>query len=908
MENENKIIAQIKKLIVDKYTLPSRDQLLEAFERYKATPIDLLISLFNLEYGELDWAKIEGRLLEEIAIKHELGVGLIAHNEQYDKNWYSNFKQENPQSFYWSRFYDKQKEILPPQVLYTLAQDTEQVLNLCGAPNRQEQKSVRGLIFGFVQSGKTLNYVSITNAAMDAGYNLIVILAGATNILRKQTQNRVIEDVIGWNGVSDVGVGLIKFEAARRPTSLTTPDLDFDRQIARQMMGGYTLETVTVPVIAVIKKNINALNNINTWLESQTRAGMINKSILLIDDESDYASVNTRAEEDPSAINGAIRTMLNKFQVSTYLAITATPFANILIDIDNQNPEHGYDLFPRSFIWTLDKPSTYMGVKEIVIERYKNVIKLNGPEFEQVNQNIVDNILKIKRETTFNKLPNFVFDALQDFIYSCVKIRQTMGHNAPLSMMVNLSRFTFHHIELAQLLLQEVFEMQQQIRNYNIQVCENDSLKRIYNKYLSDGDFYNNCDLDSFNRIIALIINGIDIIDVHSASKREIAFDGRRSLNYIVVGGLSLSRGFTIEGLITSVFLRSTKTYDALMQMGRWFGHKKQFADYISLYTSPQIRLRFETIQAATEDLIAQLITMHERRQTPSEFGLNIQYNPEIGMQVVAANRARNAQRMTIDMSMEGRLCETNKVWSNELKQQHNDEITDRFFGQIVAEGQKVNFGENLYLPGKRDEYAYKAVPIKYLLQYISDFELPHKLLSQISNKMPFYFLSRHLEEWCVDFDFLLVEGEGQPLFTIPALNTSIKPSKRIVNVMDDYLQLKNNQLSTGAGEESAFLDKKYGTRNAARLARGKLFPKRPLMLMYRINARVECEGVVEPLNALDFESSTIWGWSIIIPDTGAERKHKIAYANSVLLKKLAEEAGFENEADYLNNYNEQEE
>jgi hypothetical protein len=196
-----------------------------------------------------------------------------------------------------------------------------------------------------------------------------------------------------------------------------------------------------------------------------------------------------------------------------------------------------------------------MGVKEIVIERYKNVIKLNGPEFEQVNQNIVDNILKIKRETTFNKLPNFVFDALQDFIYSCVKIRQTMGHNAPLSMMVNLSRFTFHHIELAQLLLQEVFEMQQQIRNYNIQVCENDSLKRIYNKYLSDGDFYNNCDLDSFNRIIALIINGIDIIDVHSASKREIAFDGRRSLNYIVVGGLSLSRGFTIEGLITSVFL-----------------------------------------------------------------------------------------------------------------------------------------------------------------------------------------------------------------------------------------------------------------------------------------------------------------------------------------------------------------
>jgi len=96
-------------------------------------------------------------------------------------------------------------------------------------------------------------------------------------------------------------------------------------------------------------------------------------------------------------------------------------------------------------------------------------------------------------------------------------------------------------------------------------------------------------------------IKSIDVIDVHSESKRTISFTGKDSINHIVVGGLSLSRGFTVErDLIVSVFLRTTSTYDALMQMGRWFGHKQKFADYISLYTTARIKRRFESIQRAT--------------------------------------------------------------------------------------------------------------------------------------------------------------------------------------------------------------------------------------------------------------------------------------------------------------------
>jgi len=403
---------------------------------------------------------------------------------------------------------------------------------------------------------------------MDAGYHLIVILAGATNILRKQTQERVISDMIGWNGISDTGVALIDNDPKRRPTSLTTIDLDFDKKIAQQKMGDYTLETVKVPVIAVIKKNVYSLKNLNGWLKSQNRSGKIEKSILLIDDESDYASVNTRDENNPTSVNRAIREMLNHFKTSTYLAITATPFANVLIDVDNRNDVYGNDLFPRSFIWTLNKPSTYMGVKEIITERFRNI----GESFERddsnQNDNLVDNILRFKKESNFDTLPSFVFTAMEEFIYNCVKIRRDLNYNADLSMMVNMSRFTRHHQEVAELIYNEIQIFKMEIKNKYIENCSHRSLRAIFKLFKSDETFF--CDIPEFNKLVQDVILNIDVIDVHSESKREIAFSGEYSTNHIVVGGLSLSRGFTIEGLIVTVFVRSTKIYDALMQMGRW--------------------------------------------------------------------------------------------------------------------------------------------------------------------------------------------------------------------------------------------------------------------------------------------------------------------------------------------------
>ena len=319
-----KIVTQIKTLFLEKDSVPTIDDLRSRYEEMKSVPLNFLASTLSTSGEEIDWDQVWYELETQIQVKHTVGSGLDDPNARYNKHWFTEFKKKNKSRYYSDRFLRKISENISSEVLYTLQQDTEQVLNLLGSPRREEDRDIRGLVFGFVQAGKTLNYTSVSNAAMDAGYDLIVILAGATNILRSQTQERILTDLIGFNAGKLIGVGRIDNDPEKRPISLTTLEQDFDKKIAAQNMGSATLDTVKVPVIAVVKKNVNALKNLNKWLESQNPTGKIKKSILLIDDESDYASVNTKDQDDPTAINKRIREMLNHFNVSSYCAITAT--------------------------------------------------------------------------------------------------------------------------------------------------------------------------------------------------------------------------------------------------------------------------------------------------------------------------------------------------------------------------------------------------------------------------------------------------------------------------------------------------------------------------------------------------------------------------------------------------------
>ena len=267
MKIEQKIIRQIKRTIADEqeengiWDLPEENDITKKVNSLKEGPPEFLAQLFSVSSSELthvNWDEIHQTLREEILVKYEPGKGLIDDSEEYDKQWFSRVKiTANFDHYYSDRFNECYKDKLPPQVRYTLSRDTESILNLCGSPIRETVKHVRGLVFGFVQSGKTLNYASVANSAMGAGYDMIVVLAGSTNLLREQTQNRLNHDLIGQYGRKTIGVGRYNNDAAKQPISLTTPDSDFNKKEANTQLSGINFENIRVPVIAVIKKNIS---------------------------------------------------------------------------------------------------------------------------------------------------------------------------------------------------------------------------------------------------------------------------------------------------------------------------------------------------------------------------------------------------------------------------------------------------------------------------------------------------------------------------------------------------------------------------------------------------------------------------------------------------------------------------
>ena len=277
--------------------------------------------------------------------------------------------------YYWQRLRDYLvgEEVLPPNVLSRLDSLSEEILDYCGNPDDEGAWSRRGMIMGHVQSGKTTNYTALICKAADAGYKIIILLAGLTNALRAQTQQRLDETFIGRKSVFrpnilDEGLNILNYATKRRtPFFGTTRDRDFNRAIAQNY--GVTLASTNEPTIFITKKHKGTLENLRDWIRDQNQAERAPEPLLLIDDEADNASINTSKDPTRStAINTVIREILQLFDRSSYVGYTATPFANIFIDPGSDDEMLGDELFPRNFIKALDPPTNYVGARRLFDE------------------------------------------------------------------------------------------------------------------------------------------------------------------------------------------------------------------------------------------------------------------------------------------------------------------------------------------------------------------------------------------------------------------------------------------------------------------------------------------------------------------------------------------------------------
>ncbi|MDD9715810.1 Z1 domain-containing protein [Dinoroseobacter sp. PD6] len=622
--------------------------------------------------------KIEDEDAEELARLIEekygisMGLGAIVDAEDF-KPWLHDARINGEVGdFYWGR-YRKLLGLkgLPKSVIDGTDEVTDKVLDRLGNPNNLSPWSRRGMVVGHVQSGKTANYTGLICKAADAGYRLIVVIAGIHNNLRNQTQARIDEGFIG----RDTGrlahankaqrqkiIGVGQFDQREFPVSLTNTLRDFNKATATTFTA--QLSQINVPVVLVIKKNSSTLKNLLEWLKEHSvhqSTQMVSQPMLLIDDEADNASINTAYQRDEvTRINSQIRELLSLFHRSCYVGYTATPFANIFIDPDTDDEALKQDLFPRDFIIGLDAPSNYFGAQKIFLDARDQHIRLIDD-----NEDVLP--MKHKIDHPVDVLPGSLVEAVRAFIVARA-IRNARGQQAGhASMLVNASRFTDVQGRLRSRIADVVARIRDAVavdaakgpaalRNPEIA-----ALHATWKREFADAEA---ADWPSVQARLHEVLVAARVVEVN-ASKRARALDydhvGEHGITVIAVGGFSLSRGLTLEGLTVSYFLRNSMMYDTLMQMGRWFGYRPGYEDLCRVWMPADGVGWYAHIHEAMDDLQTQLKRMELAKATPAQFGLAVRSHPE-ALIVTARNKMGTGKELPVKVGLAENLIETTRI------------------------------------------------------------------------------------------------------------------------------------------------------------------------------------------------------------------------------------------------------
>lgn len=593
-----------------------------------------------------------------------------------------------------TRRWDAYKKLLisrdwEANVINTLDSQTDDVVELLGDPMQVDGTwPRRGLLMGEVQSGKTATYLGILNKALDYGYKVIVVIGGHTEDLRQQTQTRFDTDLLGidsetWeDGISsaairNVGVGEIH---GLRAHLMTTVRHDFSKS---KRGSSITWVEGGLPTVFITKKTPSLLENIRTYIKSQAPGGRLDIPLIVVDDESDWGSPNTRDKADPTSVNRAIRALLDVSTRSSYLAITATPFANIFINDQAafefvEKPRRGEpvadgpgtvlnDLFPSDYIRTMFPPSTYRGIETYFPEGGHSAINT------EVDDCLAIIPIKHKNHHPVAALPESMETAMTEFLLGTAVRRLRDQKVKAASMLINVSRFKSVErqvAELAALFLQRTAtmilgEFARQTTTRSV------SAKRVQDVW--DVGFANVTDI-AWNQVAEKLVEiapefRIDLINGDTAKerakRRKLMTVAERETDDLVpkfvVGGDILSRGLTLDGLQVSYFVREPRTMDTLMQMGRWFGYRPRFDDLVRIWMPETTRADFTHSAEVTDELRETLIDMKARRLTPRDFGLRVRVHPD-SVDIVAANKGRDSQVIEIGPT----------VWQNKLAESYD--------------------------------------------------------------------------------------------------------------------------------------------------------------------------------------------------------------------------------------------
>jgi hypothetical protein len=862
--------------------LPTAKQIRDVIGEYRAFPA------FKVSDDHAE--KMAREMEASLGISMEIG-SIITEKDYVE--WLSASKA-SIEPYYWERYRELlENKHFPPKVLAKLDEVTDKTLGLLGNPREIGPWDRRGMVIGHVQSGKTANYTGLICKAADAGYRLIVVIAGIHNNLRNQTQQRIDEGFIGKDtarlqtGNSNKYIGVGKIDNRSTPVSITSSVRDFNKREAET--NAFELKNLNVPVVLVIKKNPSTLRNLINWLQEHNAKGgsqLIDAPMLLIDDEADNASIDiSKSPDEASRINSQIRELLQQFHRSCYIGYTATPFANIFIDPENEHDMYGADLFPKNFIVGLEAPDNYFGADKIF-----------GDE-TTVIRDILDNEdllpLKHKNHHELSALPKSLGDAVRTFVL-CRGIRILRGDStAHNSMLVNASRFTSVQGELRNsihnLLDNTVRHIRFNAKKSPSEAIKNEEMAKLHDVWSQE---FSRIGFDwvDIQRVLLEASAPIKVVEVNSKSSGQLNYSDydETGLHVIAVGGFSLSRGLTLEGLSVSYFLRNSMMYDTLLQMGRWFGYRPDYEDLCRVWMSPDAEGWYAHIAESIEELRDEIRKMEKLNLTPKDFGLKVRSHPDT-LIVTARNKMGSSEHVRVKVGLGNRFIETTTL-------SKKPEVIEA--NRSVAKALVAKLGLDAYDPSMpKRNFLWSNVPVEQVMQFIGGFNNHPNSFYTESDPVVQYIKRRAADE-LKSWDVVVIntkEGEEDNGLGLHVRRQFRTENKKTVN-RKDYLVVTEKQRIASSEMEAIGMDATlvknihqayYECKTAANQRQGKPAPKsgrfnvpgkeyrknrKTALLIVHLLSMYKPEVEEEPRRELSVNEGVV-GWSISFPETNYENE-----------------------------------
>ena len=480
----------------------------------------------------------------------------------------------------------------------------------------------RGLVLGYIQSGKTANFTAVIAKAADAGYRFFIVLSGLTNSLRRQTQIRLNQELVELNTESWI--------------TLTDENSDFGVCGATNV-NAFLTQYASQKTLCVVKKNAARLRRLHTWLSGAHQHVLRTCAVIMIDDEADLASINTATwDEERTRINNLILSILALLPKAAYIGYTATPFANVLID-----PSEPEGLYPRDFIIDLPRPSSYLG-PERIFGRERVWLDdtdegLDGLDMIRIVPEAEVPFLRPNGDYRMFR-PEITPSLRQAILYfwlstSARRAREAQDRHS--TMLIHTTSLTVPQTQFRQPI--EVFRDQ-----VHQLITQNDSTlleemraiwdeERIRVPPQTDAEpeiLFENL----YPYVTDIIANTSVIIENYRTPLDHRLLYGEDPGIFIVVGGNILGRGLTLEGLIVSFFVRTASAYDTLLQMGRWFGFRPGYSDLPRIWMTTELRGYFYDLATVEQEIRNDIRRYQLENMTPLQFGVRIRTHPVLSI------------------------------------------------------------------------------------------------------------------------------------------------------------------------------------------------------------------------------------------------------------------------------------